>query len=113
MNKLKTSVSARVAQLRSLPIKEIWALWDRYFPRRPDKPNREYLQSRLAYKLQEEAFGGLPIEPARRLANIGVENSKIKERRKPRDIYLAPGTVLMRQWGERDHKVTVSAEGTF
>ncbi len=55
----------------------------------------------------------MPIETARRLANIGVENSKIKERRKPRDIYLAPGTVLMRQWGERDHKVTVSAEGTF
>ena len=71
MNELKTSVSARVAQLRSLPIKEIWALWDRYFPRRPDKPNREYLQSRLAYKLQEEVFGGLPIETARRLANIG------------------------------------------
>ena len=113
MNELKTSVSAQVAQLRSLPIKEIWALWDRYFSRRPDKPNREYLQSRLAYKLQEEVFGGLPIETARRLANIGVENSKIKERRKPRDIYLAPGTVLMRQWGERDHKVTVSAEGTF
>ena len=113
MSEIKTSVSARVAQLSSLPIKEIWALWDRYFSRRPDKPNREYLQSRLAYKLQEEAFGGLPIETARRLANIGVENSKIKERRKPRDIYLAPGTVLMRQWGERDHKVTVSAEGTF
>ena len=62
---------------------------------------------------QKEAFGGLPIETARRLANIGVENSKIKERRKPRDIHLAPGTVLMRQWGERDHRVTVSAEGTF
>ena len=41
MNELKTSVSAQVAQLSSLPIKEIWALWDRYFPRRPDKPNRE------------------------------------------------------------------------
>ena len=113
MNELKTSVSARVAQLSSLPIKEIWALWDRYFPHRPDKPNREYLHSRLAYKLQEEAFGGLPGETARRLANIGVEHSKIKERRKLRDIHLAPGTVLMRQWGERDHKVTVSAEGTF
>ena len=113
MNELQLSVAARVAQLPSLPIKDIWVLWDRYFPRRPDKPNRDYLESRLAYKLQEEALGGLPIETARRLANIGVEHSKIKERRKLRDIHLAPGTVLMRQWGERDHKVTVSAEGTF
>ncbi len=113
MNELQLSVAARVAQLPSLPIKDIWVLWDRYFPRRPDKPNRDYLESRLAYKLQEEAFGGLLIETARRLANIGVEHSKIKERRKLRDIHLAPGTVLMRQWGERDHRVTVSAEGTF
>ena len=55
MNELKTSVSARVAQLSSLPIKEIWVLWDRYFQRRPDKPNREYLQSRLAYKLDRKS----------------------------------------------------------
>ena len=56
MNELQLSVAARVAQLPSLPIKEIWVLWDRYFQRRPDKPNRDYLESRLAYKLQEEAF---------------------------------------------------------
>ena len=113
MNELQLSVAARVASLPSLPIKEIWVLWDRYFPRRPDNPNRDYLQSRLAYKLQEVAFGGLSTDTARRLANIGVEHSKIVQRRKGRDIHLAPGTVLMREWGERDHKVTVSAEGSF
>ena len=113
MNKPQPSVAARVAALPGLPIQEIWVLWDQYFPRRPDKPNRDYLQSRLAYKLQEEAYGGLSHETARRLANIGVEHSKIKQRRQSRDIHLAPGTVLVRQWGERDHRVTVSAEGSF
>lgn len=113
MNEAKLSVAAQVAALPSLPIKELWMLWDRFFPKRPERPNRDYLESRVAYKLQEQAFGGLSPDTRRRLANIGIRHSKIKERRKSRDIHLAPGTVLVREWRERDHKVTVTAEGTF
>jgi hypothetical protein len=113
MNETNNSVAAQVAALPSLPTKELWALWDRYHPRRPENPNRNYLESRIAYKLQEEAFGGLSADTRLRLANIGIRHSKIKERRKQRDIYLAPGTVLVREWGDRDHKVSVTAEGTF
>ncbi len=113
MNEAKSSVAAQVAALPSLPIKELWMLWDRFFPKRPERPNRDYLESRVAYKLQEQAFGGLSPDTRRRLANIGIRHSKIKERRKSRDIHLAPGTVLVREWRERDHKVIVTAEGTF
>jgi len=31
-------------------------LWDWHFPRRPENPNRNYLEPRIAYKLQEDAF---------------------------------------------------------
>lgn len=113
MNDVKDSVAAQVAALPTLPIKELWALWDRFFQRRPEGPNRNYLESRVAYKLQEEAFGGLSPDTRRRLINIGVRHSKIKARQTAREIHLAPGTVLVREWGERDHKVTVTAEGTF
>ena len=113
MNDVKDSVAAQVAALPTLPIKELWALWDRFFPRRPEGPNRNYLESRVAYKLQEVAFGGLSPETRRRLINIGIRHSKIKARQTAREIHLAPGTVLVREWGERDHKVTVTAEGTF
>ncbi len=107
------SIAAQIAALSTLPTTELWTLWDRYYPRRPENPNRSYLESRIAYKLQEEAFGGLSPDTRLRLSNIGIRHSKIKERRKQRDIHLAPGTVLVREWGERDHKVSVTAEGTF
>ena len=113
MSDTTTSVAAQVAALSSLPTSELWALWDRFFKRRPDNPNRNYLESRVAYKLQEQAFGGLSVETQRRLINIGMRHSKIKSRQIARDIELAPGTVLLREWGDRDHKVTVTAEGTF
>jgi hypothetical protein len=113
MNDTKNSVAAQVVALSTLPIADLWALWDQHYPRRPENPNRSYLQSRVAYKLQEAAFGGLSPDTQRQLVNIGIRHSKIKGRQKSREIHLAPGTVLVREWGERDHKVTVTAQGTF
>ena len=107
------SVAAQVAALHQMPMVDLWKLWDQYFRRRPENPNRNYIQSRVAYKIQEAALGGLSSETQRRLINIGMRHSKIKGRQLPREIELAPGTVLIREWAERDHKVTVTATGTF
>ena len=113
MNDKQASVAAQVAALPSLTMPEVWALWDRFFQRRPDKTNRVYLESRIAYKLQEEAFGGLAPETRQRLEAIGAKHSKIKLRARPRKFDFAPGTVLLREWGEREHRVTVDADGHF
>ena len=49
----------------------------------------------------------------RKLEAIGAKHSKIKVRAKPRETSFAPGTVLLREWGERVHRVAVTAEGLF
>lgn len=113
MNEKQASVAARIAELSRLPITELWALWDRYFTSRPINPNRAFIESRIAYKLQEEAFGGLAPATRQRLEAIGAKHSKIKLRARPREINFAPGTILLREWGEREHRVTVTAEGLF
>lgn len=107
------SVAAQVASLNRLPMPDIWRLWDRFFSRRPEHTNRTYLESRIAYKLQEEAFGGLATETRRRLEAIGARHSRIKSRTPRQELSFAPGTVLMREWGEREHRVTVTTEGLF
>ena len=56
------SIAAQITALPTLPTTELWALWDRYYPRLPESPNRNYLESRIAYRLQEEAFGGLSVK---------------------------------------------------
>ena len=112
MNEKQASVAAQIAALSNLPIAELWPVWDRYFSSRPINPNRAF-ESRIAYKMQEEAFGGLSNNTRQRLEAIGAKHSKIKLRARPRDINFAPGTVLLREWGEREHKVVVTAEGLF
>lgn len=58
---MNDSINAQVAALPGLPIKDLWALWDAHFPRRPAHTNRHYVESRLAYRLQEQAYGPLPV----------------------------------------------------
>lgn len=113
MNDIKTSVATKVAGLPGLSIKDLWKLWDQYFPRRPNHPNRAFLESRIAYKLQEQAFGGLSSTTRQRLEAIGAKHSKIKMRVSSRDFHFAPGTLLVREWREREHQVTVTVAGTF
>ena len=113
MNDKQASVAARVAELSCLPMSELWTVWYQYFPRRPINPNRVFIESRIAYKVQEEAFGGLSDTVRHRLETIGARHSRIKLRARPRDINFVPGTVLLREWGDREHKVLVTAEGLF
>lgn len=113
MNETQTRVAAQIAALSSQPITELWLVWDKYFSRRPINPNRVFMESRIAYKIQEEAFGGLSKVTRDRLQAIGAKHSKIKLRARPRETHLAPGTVLLREWAEREHKVIVTPQGRF
>ena len=113
MNSKQVSVAARIAELSRAPMPELWKLWDRYFSYRPAKPNRDFVESRIAYKLQEEAFGGLSTATRERLERIGASHSKIPKRAPARELHFVPGTVLLRECGEREHKVMVTATGAF
>ena len=47
------SVAARVAALPHLSMDDLWALWDDHFDERPGHHHRTWLESRLAYRIQE------------------------------------------------------------
>jgi hypothetical protein len=112
-NPAQVSVAAQVANLPALPMAALWVLWDRYFPRRPDKVNRTYLESRVAYKLQEAVYGGLAAKPRQRLIQIGQQQSKIPQRKVREVLHFVPGTVMVREYAGEEHRVTVTAEGRF
>lgn len=106
------TVAARVAQLPHLPMDNLWALWDEYFDERPNHHHRTWLESRLAYKIQERAFGGLRASVRRRLEEIG--ETGILPKRLQRDAdRLLPGTVLTRAYDDAEHRVLVRGPGHF
>ena len=66
-------IPARLAALKSTPTPELKAQWRDLFDSEPPPFNRRYLESRLAYRIQELAYGGLKPETIRRLERLGEE----------------------------------------
>ena len=110
--KSKNSIAAQLAALPNLPMHELWALWDQYFPRRPMRVVRRHLEARIAYRLQEKALCGLAPEIKNYLADCGEKHSKIKTGRGP-EVRLLPGTTLIREWDRAEYRVTVLPDGSY
>ena len=107
------TVLARVAALKTLPIPQLKQDWHNLFDREPPPYNRRFLEHRLAYRIQELAFGGLKAETLARLEAIAEEldrSGNIGRFRHARDMPIA-GTQLIREWQGVEHRVTVRDDG--
>ena len=106
------AVSARIAQLSLLPMDCIWAMWDEHFGQRPNHHHRTWLESRLAYKLQERALGSLKVSVRRKLESIGETGVLPKNLQREADRLL-PGTILTRIYDDVEHHVLVRGVRDF
>ena len=106
-----STVAAQLAALPTMPMKDLWQLWDNHFPRRPGTWNRDYVTSRVAYKIQEAAHGGVDPDIRRRLTRLGESKSVFGKRRS--EVHLMPGTMLLREYESQEYRVTVTPEGLY
>ena len=100
-------IPARLAALKTTPTPELKKQWRELFDSEPPPFNRRYLESRLAYRIQELAYGGLKPETIRRLERLGEEldggDKKKRGIRLDRDRPIT-GTRLLREWQGRPYK---------
>ena len=107
------SVLAQVAALRSMPAPELRKQWQKLFDTPPPRYNRRFLESRLAYRIQELAYGGLKPATVVRLEALGdqLDGGNIKVRRGRTDNMPIAGTLLIREYQGVEHTVTVLQDG--
>jgi hypothetical protein len=107
-------IPARLAALKTTPTLDLKAQWRELFETEPPPFNRRYLESRLAYRIQELAYGGLKPETIRRLEQLGEEldggDRKKRGIRMDRDRPIT-GTRLIRDWQGIEQIVTVMQTG--
>jgi len=77
----------------------------------PAKASRQLLIYCLAYRMQQNAYGGLSVTARQRLRAMARSLAPAPGRAKPAALRLAPGTRLIRQWREQRHEVTVLEQG--
>jgi hypothetical protein len=68
-----TDVLGRLAALKVAPTDQLKRQWRELFGKEPPPWNRAYIQSRLAYRIQELAYGALKPETVDRLVALGKQ----------------------------------------
>ncbi|MDA3888100.1 MAG: DUF2924 domain-containing protein [Allgaiera sp.] len=106
-------IPARLAALKTTPTLDLKQQWRELFETEPPPFNRRYLESRLAYRIQELTYGGLKPETVKRLEALGeqLDGGNIMTRRMRADLKPIAGTRLIRDWQGVEQIVTVTQDG--
>jgi hypothetical protein len=107
-----TDVLRRLTELRSATTSDLKQQWRALFGAEPPPYNRKFLESRLAYRIQELAYGGLKPETVARLEALGeqISGKNITLRRIRRKQRPITGTRLLREYQGVEHVVTVTRD---
>jgi hypothetical protein len=106
-------VLGRLAALKTATMLDLKQQWRELFAAEPPPYNRSYLESRLAYRVQELAYGGLKPETIQRLEALGeqLDGGNPVIRRIRGDDKPVAGTRLIREFQGTEYSVTVLREG--
>ena len=102
-------VVQQLLALKSASSPELRMQWKSLFGTEAPHYNRRFLENRLAYRIQELAYGGLKPQSQKRLAalagggpEVGSNTQSKSDRHRP-----VNGTRLIRDYRGRDYQVTV------
>ncbi|MCW5581168.1 MAG: DUF2924 domain-containing protein [Luteimonas sp.] len=106
------NVLSRVVALRSAPTAALKQQWRDLFGSEAPPYNRRLLESRLAYRLQELAYGGLSPAARERLDALADQVGQGRQLSvKLKTDRPVTGTRLVREWQGVEHTATVLADG--
>lgn len=105
----KQSIMARLAALKTTSTPELKVMWKELYGCEAPSFHRQYLEPRLAYRIQELAFGGLSKDTKKRLRDLGQNPNQKNYARE--SVALSTGTMLRREWRGVTYNVTVMPDG--
>ena len=117
-----TSIAREIESLRRMKVPELVERYEELFGKPPRVRHREWLWKRVAWKIQEQRFGGLSEVAKRRLEELISEidlpigdrhrtvTGAVRARRNAQDP--AMGTSLVRVWKGREIRA-VAVEGGY
>ena len=107
------SISGDISKLHTLSRQQLLEMWQKLYQRAaPTGIRRELLVPFLAYRIQEQAYGGLKPSTRSELRRIArdLEKPTGSNERRTR-IRIKPGTRLVRQWRSETHEVAITETG--
>jgi hypothetical protein len=100
---------ATLAEATPADLKSRWRVL--YGTEPPPRISRDLLTRAVAYRIQEEALGGLKPSTRRLLAKVAADASAQRPIQVTPAPSLTPGTILLRDWRGTQHQVIVREHG--
>jgi hypothetical protein len=100
-----------LADLDLLALRQHWR--ELYATEPPVRMSRELLVQAIAYRIQENMFGGISRAARMKLAGGRTGLAGARSPRTNTLHRIKAGTRLLRQWQGQTHEVTATAEGAF
>jgi len=112
--KTPQTITLRLARLKSSSVAELKQQWkELYGSEPPHHISRELLTRAVAYRIQEQVYGGLKPSTRKLLLRL-ADDARSGRPLKPEPTPAAqPGTVLMREWHGVTHEVRVLDRGVL
>lgn len=106
------AVAAQLRALESMSFAKLRVAWRRvYRAEPPRRMNRELLTLAVAWKIQEQAYGGLTAATRRRLADLATTMERDGDVKRARVARPKPGAKLVREWRGQTHTIVVTEDG--
>lgn len=119
----RPQVLRQIAELQRLPMNELAERWRVLIGGDPPQYNKAYVLKRLTFRIQELAYGGLPMSAYQQMEQALVDagydelgGERRVARAKPEPKRRKPGLPIMgtrfvREWQGRRYEVLVTHEG--
>jgi Protein of unknown function (DUF2924) len=108
----RTALSVEIEGLSKASIKDLRERWETVYGKAPcGHIGRSFLIRAIAYRRQEQAFGGLKPSTRRLLTRVAKETAGGSSPNKPHSRKAQAGTILVREWQGNAHRVTVLDDG--
>ncbi|WP_065106884.1 DUF2924 domain-containing protein, partial [Wolbachia endosymbiont of Nomada ferruginata] len=106
---MEKEIEKKVMNLEKKALVELRRIWKKAYGEEAPKYSKKYLIPRLAYRMQEKAYGEMSRKGAKRLEYLADRLEKGK--RISSDKLPIEGTELILERGEETHAVMVTDKG--
>lgn len=109
---MQDELDHKIARLKRIERKELMIEWQVQYGRTPPKHlSRSILIRSIAYKYQENAFGGLSEAARKELDRLSRAYKQNPDRAFNQKTKIKPGTRLIREWKGELHEVIATTTG--
>ena len=112
--KERQKLATEIALLESLDVAQLRTRWKiLYETEAPTRLSHDLLMRAVAYRMQERVLGGVKPATRRLCERVARDASARRPIRVALVRQLAPGALLVREWGGTKHQVTVLENGVI